>query len=296
MRTRTLLATAAGLATVAATALPAAAIKYGQPDDGAHPYVGMMIAYVSADVDGDGNPELTAGWRCTGTQIDADTFLTAGHCTYGAEAVAIWYQDDIDHLSGADFHLFADAMVNADAYSYTAKTHPQYDDDAFYLHDAGIVDEIVLNAGVSFAAYGQLPQLGYWDEQLATRKKDRDSYDTVGYGLQWAVPTRGKSQPSDKNNARQDEDRWVKLRAGGELVNNRQFNAGKGQDSYVVLSSNAHTGGTCSGDSGGPTFVAGTTTVVALTSFGVNETCAGSSGVYRIDTADDLAWISTFLD
>ncbi len=295
MRTRTLLATAAGLATVAATALPAAAIKYGQPDDGAHPYVGMMIAYVSADVDGDGDEELVAGWRCTGTQLDVDTFLTAGHCTYGAEAVAIWYDDDIDHLTGADFRLFDDAMVNADAYSFKAVTHPEYDDAAFYLHDAGIVDQIVLNEGTAFDQYGTLPELGYWDGQLATRKKDRDSYVTVGYGLQWSMPSRGKSEPSDNNNARQDEGLWIKLRAGGELVNNRQFDAGKGQDSYVVLSSNAHTGGTCSGDSGGPTFVEGTSTVVAVTSFGMNETCAGSSGVYRIDTADDLAWIGGYV-
>lgn len=175
MRTRTLLATAAGLATVAATALPAAAIKYGEPDDGAHPYVGMMIAYVSADVDGDGAEELVAGGCCTGTQLDVDTFLTAGHCTYGAEAVAIWYDDDIDHLTGADFRLFDDAMVNADAYSLQAVSHPEYDDAAFYLHDAGIVDEVVLNDGVGFDQYGTLPELGYWDGQLATRKKDRDS-------------------------------------------------------------------------------------------------------------------------
>lgn len=296
MRIRTLLATAAGLATVAATALPAAAIKYGEPDDGAHPYVGMMIAYVAADVDDDGEAELVAGWRCTGTQLDADTFLTAGHCTSGAEAVAIWYDDDVDHLTGAEYGLFEDAKVNADAYSTSATSHPDYDDAAFYLHDAGIVDEVVLNDGVSFEQYGQLPELGYWDDQLDTRKKDRDSFDTVGYGLQWSMPTRGKSQPSDNSNARQNEGLWIKLRAGGELVNNRQFAAGKGQDSYVVLSSNAHTGGTCSGDSGGPTFVESTTTVVAVTSFGMNETCAGSSGVYRIDTADDLKWISSFLD
>lgn len=62
-----------------------------------------------------------------------------------------------------------------------------------------------------------------------------------------------------------------------------------------MLSSNANTGGTCSGDSGGPTFIDGTTTVVAVTSFGMNETCAGSSGVYRIDTADDLAWLGQFI-
>lgn len=299
MRMRTLLATAAGLATVAATALPAAAIKYGEPDGDDHPYVGFMVSYVWDDVNGDGtqtDDELFAGWRCTGTQLDVDTFLTAGHCTYGAAAVAIWYEEDLEYLTSADYALFSDAKVNADAYSYTAVSHPDYDDAAFYLNDVGIVDEMTLKEGVSFDQYGQLPELGYWDTQLALNKKARDSFETVGYGLQWATPTRGKSQPSDNNNARQDEELWIRLKAGGELVNNRQFNAGKGQDSYVVLSSNAHTGGTCSGDSGGPTFVEGTTTVVAVTSFGMNETCAGSSGVYRIDTPDDLAWISSFLD
>lgn len=298
MRMRTLLATTAGLATVAATALPAAAIKYGEPDAGEHPYVGLMLSYVWDDENADGvqtDDELWAGWRCTGTQLDADTFLTAGHCTIGADAVAIWYDDDVDHLTRADFLNFSDAKVNADAYSYEAVSHPQYDDAAFYLHDAGIVDEVVLNEGVGFSSYGELPEVGYWDDQLAALKRDRDSFETVGYGLQWAMPTRGSSQPSDNNNARQDEALWVKLQAGGELINNRQFDAGAGQDSYVVLSSNAHTGGTCSGDSGGPTFVEGTTTVVAVTSFGMNETCAGSSGVYRIDTADDLAWLSQFV-
>lgn len=35
---------------------------------------------------------------------------------------------------------------------------------------------------------------------------------------------------------------------------------------------------------------------MAVTSFGMNSTCAGTSGVYRIDTADDLAWLSQFID
>ena len=49
MRTRTLIASVAGLAAVAATAAPASAIKYGEPDDGEHPYVGLMLAYTWED-------------------------------------------------------------------------------------------------------------------------------------------------------------------------------------------------------------------------------------------------------
>ena len=49
--------------------------------------------------------------------------------------------------------------------------------------------------------------------------------------------------------------------------------------------------GTCSGDSGGPIFVEGTDVVAAVTSFGMNERCAGTGGGYRVDTADDLQWL-----
>jgi secreted trypsin-like serine protease len=216
MRTSTLLAGAAGLALVATTAVPAAAVKYGEPDAGEHPYVGLMLAYVWDDANEDEvmtDDELFAGWRCTGTQMDADTFLTAGHCTSGADAVAVWYADDL---------------------------------------------------------------------------QDVHSYTTVGYGLQWAMPV-------SNGQGRGDQADWLKLRAGGELIGYRQFGGGKANDAYVVLTNNANTGGTCFGDSGGPTFIEDETTVVAVTSFGVNSTCAGTSGVYRIDTEDDLAWLSQFV-
>jgi hypothetical protein len=152
MLLRTLIASAAGLVAVAATAAPASAIKYGEPDDGEHPYVGLMIAYTWDDQNADGkvtDDELFASWRCTGTQMDVDTFLTAGHCTYGADAVAIWYGDDLqDVRSAQDFVVFADAIdqnsaLDADAWSYDALTHPDYDDAAFYLNDVGVVDNIV---------------------------------------------------------------------------------------------------------------------------------------------------------
>jgi hypothetical protein len=290
MRKNTLLAGVAGLALVATTAAPALAVKYGQPDAGEHPYVGFMLAYVEDPVSG----ELVAGWRCTGTQIDADTFLTAGHCTSGADAVAVWYDDDLEDVRRArEFISFTDAIdqsskLAADAWSYDALVHPDYTDDAFYLHDVGVVDQMILAPGTTFTEYGTLPELNYWDTQLATRKKDRDSYTTVGYGLQWATP-------ESNGQGRGDQADWLKLKAGGDLVGYRQFGAGKANDAYVVLTNNANTGGTCFGDSGGPTFVAGTSTVVAVTSFGMNDTCAGTSGVYRIDTLDDLAWLDQFV-
>jgi secreted trypsin-like serine protease len=55
------------------------------------------------------------------------------------------------------------------------------------------------------------------------------------------------------------------------------------------------TGGTCFGDSGGPIFLADTNVVAAVSSFGLNGNCAGSGGGYRVDAADDLDWLATFL-
>lgn len=306
MRVRPLLAGAAGLAAIVATAAPAAAVKYGQPDNGEHPYVGLMVAYIWDDLDENEemtDDELFAAWRCTGTQLDADTFLTAGHCTFGADAVAVWFDEDLEPMRQAgQFFTLADAISSdnayqADAYSYDAISHPYYDDNAFYLHDVGVVDQMVWTDPEfeGLDTYGELPKLGYWDEQIAATKKDRDSYETVGYGLQWSMPERGNSIGVDSNR-RESQGLWQRLKANGELIGNRNFGAGKDNDSYVVLTSNANTGGTCSGDSGGPTFIENNNLIVAVTSFGVNATCAGTSGVYRIDTADDLAWISQFIN
>jgi secreted trypsin-like serine protease len=56
-----------------------------------------------------------------------------------------------------------------------------------------------------------------------------------------------------------------------------------------------NTGGTCFGDSGGPLFLEDTNIIVGVTSYGINQNCAGTGGSYRIDTVDDLAWINEYL-
>ena len=72
---RTLKASLIGaVAMIIALAAPVGAITYGEPDAGEHPYVGFMIFFDPAE----------PGWfSCSGTLLDADTFLTAGHCAWG---------------------------------------------------------------------------------------------------------------------------------------------------------------------------------------------------------------------
>jgi secreted trypsin-like serine protease len=102
----------------------------------------------------------------------------------------------------------------------------------------------------------------------------------VGYGLEGSGP---------KSSIGGDTRRKAEL----QLVNlNGALGYGKGTS--AKFSSNANTGGTCFGDSGGPVFVSGTTTMVGVVSFGTSSTCAGTSGVYRIDQEDDLEFIASF--
>ena len=64
---------------------------------------------------------------------------------------------------------------------------------------------------------------------------------------------------------------------------------------YMVLSNNTATGGTCFGDSGGPTFDnTSSHLIVAVTSWGQSPNCGGKGGVYRLDQPDDQAFLAGF--
>src|SRR6188768_1733918 len=120
---KTLIALVAVLA-AAVVALPASAITDGSPDGDAHPYVGLMVAQ-----DADGNPL----WRCSGTLITPTLYLTAGHCTESASHVEIWFDADVENGIPANGYPFT-GDVGGKPY-----THPQYDPDAFFLFDLGVV-------------------------------------------------------------------------------------------------------------------------------------------------------------
>ncbi len=69
----------------------------------------------------------------------------------------------------------------------------------------------------------------------------------------------------------------------------------KQEPNSLVLSNNAHTGGTCFGDSGGPNFVGDSNVIAGVASFGKNPTCAGQGGVFRLDLPSARDWVESFL-
>lgn len=261
---KTLIALVAVLA-AAVVALPASAITDGSPDGDAHPYVGLMVAQ-----DADGNPL----WRCSGTLISSTLFLTAGHCTEAPAAhVEIWFDADVQSgIPANGYPLTGEA-------SGTPYTHPQYDPNAFYLHDLGVV---VLDEPVVASTYGALPSLDQLDALKSGKVKQDTFFTAVGYGLQKAFP---------------DAASWKDVALRVRMVSHPrliQINTGYTGDGSMILSNNANTGGTCFGDSGGPNFLGDSNVVAGVTSFGKNGTCAGQGGVYRVDRADDLDWLATF--
>jgi hypothetical protein len=264
-----------------AAALPvptpsAHAITWGEPDGNAHPYVGLLVFDVN------GVPDH----RCSGTMLSSTVMLTAGHCTAGTSGGRVWFDADVG--AGRPNNGYPDNDVNNDGTKdgtgiefASISTHPQFDPNAFFLHDLGVV---ILSQPVSLGA-GALPQIGLLDGLSRRRGLQEQRFNPVGYGQQEIVP--------NPNEQRSD---LVRYRATSRLIDaNRPFGVPEG--TAVAFTNNPGrpaSGGTCFGDSGGPIFWFGTNIIAAVTSFGVNANCVGTGGGYRIDTADDQAFIHTF--
>jgi hypothetical protein len=243
---------------------PVGAVTDGELDGNGHPYVGIMVAKNAAG---------TPLWRCSGTLLSPTIFLTAGHCTEApAVSAEIWFASDVQNPPGNAGYPTTGEVKG------TTYTHPNYNPNAFFLFDLGVV---VLDSPVVKPTYGVLPQLNELDRMARRRGLQDVTFTAVGYGLQESFPDAAAWK---ENNAR------IRMVARPHLL---QINTGFTGDFSLLLSNNANTGGTCFGDSGGPNFIGTSNVVGGVTSFGINGNCAGSGGVYRVDRADDLNWLES---
>jgi hypothetical protein len=305
---RTLLILAALLAALVIAA-PVGAITNGTADAGEHPYVGELLFYVPDAQDS--RFDDPGGWfSCSGTLLNSTIVVTAGHCTFGVGLNGVSTTHDGKDTNAAeggvggndvwvnfdeapDFSILPPSSTfgrdeNGDRYVAwrnalngsshwhrgTATPHPLYDDLAFFVHDAGVVD---LASSVSMGKYGTLAPLN-WLNQYRSQPKNEHRFETVGYGLE---RVQGKKEFGGD----------TRMKAEPMLISLTSHPA----NTYIVLSNNTATGGTCFGDSGGPTFDnTSSTLVVAVTSWGQNGNCAGKGGVYRLDQPDDEAFLASF--
>ncbi len=309
MRTTRNLATLVAVVASLVLAAPAGAVTNGAADNGEHPFVGELLFYVPDAVDS--RFDDPGGWfSCSGTLLSPTVIVTAGHCAFGVglggvstthggtDTTAAQGGDGgtdmwVDFSEAAHFDGFPAssnygrgengqryidraAFLNANAnwHRGTAHPHPLYDDNAFFVHDAGIV---VLDSPISGLGHGHVPTAGYLEKYRSQARNDH-RFEVVGYGLEKVLP---------------------KLELGGDTRMKAEPKLdslnGNPRNTYIVLSNNTATGGTCFGDSGGPTFDTTTSTlVVAVTSWGQSPNCTGKGGAYRLDQGDDLAFLAGF--
>jgi secreted trypsin-like serine protease len=251
--------------------IPAGAVTDGELDGNAHPYVVLLLMEI------DGAP----AFRCSGTLLSATVLLTAGHCTsdYPDEpysGMRIFTESDVQAGVGIT-NNYPYAGPNAiEAKAWYA--HPLFETAPFFMHDVGVV--ILEDPGLVLPEYGTLPTVNQFDA-FKTRRGQQDIYFTsVGYGLQQSFPDAAAWKLHNQK---------VRMVAHPKL---NQINVpGFTGDYSLLLSNNAHTGGTCFGDSGGPNFLRDTNVVAGVTSFGINGNCAGTGGVFRMDRQDVLDFI-----
>lgn len=238
-------------------------ITNGTVDGNGHPAVVLIVMDVA------GSP----AYRCSGTFISPRVVLTAGHCTGEPgefSGMRVFTESDVQN--GNNNYPFAGPnTIEAKAWH----SHPQFSEAAFYLHDVGVV-ELTKPFTLPASAYGRLPTVNSLD---ALSPGSSTIFTAVGYGLQLINPVKIEAEK-------------IRMYASPHLV---QINTGFTGTGSLLLSNNASTGGTCFGDSGGPNYVGTSSVVGGVTSFGLNGSCGGTGGVFRMDRADVLAFVSQYL-
>jgi len=277
---------------VAVLATTAWAITNGEPDGDAHPSVALVVFFTNNDQAPNGLQPL---WRCTGTLLDDHHVLSAAHCTEApATRCRVWFDGDLTWLAQAlqSGTPWSDASLGG--YWGTPHAHPNWrgSDNTFnpkngqigQTWDIGMIvlDEAVPTSVVPPATYGTLAPVGTLD-RLATQGAGAD-FDVVGYGIQGIkpefinLPLRYRGQVSAVNLV-------SAVTGGGTSV---QVSSGPGRGNGP--------GGTCFGDSGGPLFLRGTTTIVGIGSYVLNLNCKGTAYKYRADLQSSHDFVNSFLD
>lgn len=276
-RTLGILALTLGLC--AAPALSASAITGGLPDGEQHPNVGLILFYDS-----------TGRYRCSATLVTPTVLLTAAHCTEGTlGSTLVTFDSVIAEQPPSPFPVaddvtvgFTDAEIAAAGYlSGTAYTHPEYSGftDLDNWNDVGV---IVLDApvvGIEPATIAPLNYLDGFQQPLL----NQTIFTSVGYGTEVRKPVSGPQQPTPMSFPlirRYAEQPGQKLTAQILQVNGN-------------INDTRGTGGTCFGDSGGPTFLNGY--LVTVTSYGYTSNCRYLGGLQRVEIEVVQEWLAPFL-
>lgn len=257
--------------------MPSQAITGGEADGQRHPSVGLLVFYAK---DGATNSRF----RCSGTLVTPTVVLTAAHCTDGTVGKTIvTFKTDPDlPLPRAtddpgDGTSSTGYTTKPDYYSGTALTHPQYSDftDTRNWNDVGVIKLDQEVTGITPSTIAPVNFLNKYAPPVLSKT----NFTLVGYGTEVRKPESGPQKPTPQ---------------GLPLV--RRVTTSNGQkltDQLVQMNGNPANvlagGGTCFGDSGGPSFLNGKLTTV--TSYGYTSNCRYIGGYQRVDIPVVQDWL-----
>ena len=247
--------------------------------------VGALVA--QWDDDGDPATPDRVDWVCSGTMVDRDTFLTAGHCTSDWPAGVRFYvsldQDVQSALNAAAQAHPGDpaAIGSAVGVEGVAHTDPAYPGPSAEPHDIAVIQlpAAALAARWSFKP-ATLPRAGELDG-MGPQLLNATSFEVAGYGTQEAQRgPGGQTHP------------------GGGIRMKAPVTFDALNPAWVRLAMTAPqgNGGACYGDSGGPNFatVDGERVLVATTITG-DSPCYATNVTYRLDTPAARAFLAPFV-
>jgi secreted trypsin-like serine protease len=256
-----LITVTAGLLAFLVAASPASAITNGGRDGSDHPNVGLVAAVIP----GEGLVPV-----CSGTLIDADTFLTAAHCTAWIESFGVRHA----YVTFSD-----DLRGNLRFYPGWIVTHEGFVDANKDTSDLAVIELMRPVSGITPA---QLPTLGQLSELKAAGGMQAQDFTTVGYGAVMRV-NMGPGL---------DEDFLSDGYRNGAVSSYNALNR-----SWLHTSQNAALGdgGTCYGDSGGPYFL-GDSNVIAAIAITGDQVCRATGVSLRLDTPRAREFLARFVD